>query len=239
MTTRTMSFLILLCSACLGIQAQTSKDAIAELAQSISWYGQGCLAIPVGKILIYVDPFGIDAAHAKKADLILITHEHSDHYSKADIMPLLKASTQIRAPFIPTHKELSRAKLLASGTSMTYKGIKIEAVPAYNIVKVGNHPKSRSWVGFILSINGIRVYVAGDTERIPEMKAIKADIVFLPLGQTYTMGSVEEAAQAALDCGARIAIPCHYGMYEGKEEDAQAFAQALAGKVEVLIKERE
>jgi L-ascorbate metabolism protein UlaG (beta-lactamase superfamily) len=84
-------------------------------------------------------------------------------------------------------------------------------------------------------MSGRRVWHAGDTERIPEMKTFNADIALVPLGQTYTMGSVQEAAEAVLDSGASIAIPIHYGMYEGSSSDADTFATLLAGRVRVEI----
>jgi L-ascorbate metabolism protein UlaG (beta-lactamase superfamily) len=92
-------------------------------------------------------------------------------------------------------------------------------------------------VGYIVEIDGVKVYHAGDTERIPEMKNIDCDIALLPLGQTYTMNSVEEAAEAALDTGAEVAIPIHYGMYEGTKEDAEKFKELLDGKMKVVILE--
>jgi L-ascorbate metabolism protein UlaG (beta-lactamase superfamily) len=122
---------------------------------------------------------------------------------------------------------------------MNIDGILIEAVPAYNIVKTNFHPKANNWVGYILTIDKIRIYHTGDTERIPEMKNMACDIILLPLGQTYTMNSVEEAAEATLDVKAKIAIPIHFGLYEGKAEDAQKFQALLKVKVKVIIKQKQ
>jgi L-ascorbate metabolism protein UlaG (beta-lactamase superfamily) len=119
----------------------------------------------------------------------------------------------------------------------TVGNIQIEAVPAYNIVKTNYHPKEKKYVGYIITVEGVRIYHAGDTERIPEMKEFTCDIVLLPLGQTYTMNTVEEAAEAALDVKAKFAIPIHYGMYEGKMEDAIKFAELLKDKIQVVIQE--
>jgi L-ascorbate metabolism protein UlaG (beta-lactamase superfamily) len=112
-------------------------------------------------------------------------------------------------------------------------------VPAYNVVKTNYHPKGNKWVGYILTIDGVKIYHAGDTERIPEMQEFTCDIVMLPLGQTYTMNSVEEAAEATLDVQAKIAIPIHYGMYEGTVEDAKKFQELLKNKVQVVIQTQE
>ena len=126
--------------------------------------------------------------------------------------------------------------MLKPGAQKIVAGVKVEAVPAYNVVKTNFHPKSNNWVGFVITISNVKIYHAGDTERIPEMKDIECDIALLPLGQTYTMNSVKDAADAAIDVKARIAIPIHYGLYEGKEEDARKFKELLAGKVDVIIK---
>ena len=107
------------------------------------------------------------------------------------------------------------------------------------MTKTQFHPKANNWVGYLLTIDGVKIYHFGDTERIPEMKNIVCDIALLPLGQKYTMNSVQEAADAALDARAKIAIPIHYGLYEGKAADADAFAALLKGKITVVIKPNE
>ena len=102
----------------------------------------------------------------------------------------------------------------------------IQTVPAYNIVK-NFHKKESDYLGYIINFDGIKVYHTGDTERISEMKEVDCDIILLPLGQTYTMNSVEEAAEAVKDTKAIIAIPIHYGLYEGTLEDALKFMAIL------------
>ena len=95
----------------------------------------------------------------------------------------------------------------------------IHAVPAYNITRQ-YHKKSSNYLGYVIDFDGISLYHTGDTERIPEMKEIRCDIIMVPLGQTYTMNSVEEAVEVVLDTKARVAIPIHWGLYEGSGEDA-------------------
>ena len=170
---------------------------------------------------------------AEKADLILITHDHGDHYSPADIKKLSGPTTIVLVGF-----DGSSFERIRPGDRRTFGDLSIEAVPAYNVVKTQFHPQSAGYCGFILSASALRLYDAGDTERIPEMKAIDCDVAFLPLGQTYTMGSVAEAAQAALDVKAKIAVPIHFGLYEGSEADAKEFARLLRGKVEVVELQR-
>jgi L-ascorbate metabolism protein UlaG (beta-lactamase superfamily) len=221
-----------------GLEAQAApKKSVLDLANSIRWLGQSALVIPMGGKTVFVDPLGLGTDEGKKADIILITHSHSDHYSKADMVLAAGPRTVVVAPFAIKDKAFPDTRLIAPGKSLTVGEIRITAVPSYNIVKKDKHPKSSGWVGYLISSGGLTVYAAGDTERIPEMKGIDCDIVFLPLGQTYTMSGPDEAAQAALDVKAEIAVPYHYGMYEGSAEDALEFKRLLDGKIRVIVKD--
>lgn len=119
------------------------------------------------------------------------------------------------------------------GDKLSVSGINIEALPAYNTNKQF-HTKDKGWVGYIFAVEGQRIYIAGDTDYIPEMKTFKADIALLPVSGTYVMTAVE-AVKAALDIKPKIAIPMHYGSIVGSEDDANKFAEGLKGKVEVKI----
>lgn len=214
----------LLLAAAVGGFALTPQEAV----QKITWYGQNSLRFELGGKLIWIDPVGIKTT--EKADIILITHNHGDHYSMPDIKKLSGPATVVLAAF--DSAVLARIK---PGDVKKIDEFTIEAVPAYNIKKTQFHPKSAGFCGFILSAEGVRIYDSGDTERIPEMKDISCDIALLPLGQTYTMNSVDDAVQSALDVKAKIAIPVHYAMYEGTEKDADTFIAALKEKgVEAL-----
>lgn len=219
--------------------SQPSKN-IEAVAESIQWFCQGCVKIQHSGKSIYFDPYKLK--RADKADLILITHSHFDHYSVEDLKKIVTSETAIFCPKDVAEKanELYAGKVItvSPGYETEWKGIGIKTVPMYNIVKKDKHPRVNNWVGYVLNLNGVKVYHAGDTERIPEMKDINCDIVFLPLGQTYTMNSVKDAANAVLDVNASVAIPIHYGMYEGKNEDALEFKRLLEEKVEVIILER-
>ena len=114
--------------------------------------------------------------------------------------------------------------------------MKIEIVPAYNINKK-YHPKENGWLGFIIDINGECIYHSGDTDLIPEMEGINADIALLPVSGTYVM-TADEAVKAALVIKPGLAIPMHYGALVGDEEDARKFEKALQGKVEVKVLQR-
>ncbi|NTV24137.1 MAG: MBL fold metallo-hydrolase [Nanoarchaeota archaeon] len=178
-----------------------------------------------GKIML-IDPF--ETAETEKADIILVTHGHYDHCSIADIQKLTKKETLIATTPDTTSKFSGKVqggviKLVKPGDSFEHLGIKIAAVPAYNINKPF-HPKENLWVGYIFTIKGIRFYHAGDTDYIPEMADISADVVFLPVSGTYVM-TAEEAVIAARKIMPKIAIPMHYGKIVGTKSDAETFAK--------------
>ncbi len=123
------------------------------------------------------------------------------------------------------------------GDRVEVAGIGVEAVPAYNTNKKF-HPREKQWVDYIFTVEGKRIYIAGDTDYIPEMRDFKADIALLPVSGTYVM-TAEEAARAALDMKPGIVIPMHYGSIVGTREDAARFKKILEGKVNVAILNRE
>jgi len=212
-----------------------------EMVKNIHWLGQATVKIKAGDKVIYIDPYQIKTKD--QADLILVTHGHRDHLSFADIGKVRTEKTTFVAPQDCAKEIKAKFKnpvvVLKPGQSRNVHNILVEAVPAYNVVKTEFHPKSNQWVGYILLLKGVKIYHAGDTERLPEMKTFSCDIALFPLGQTYTMNSVKDAAEAALDVKAKIAIPIHYGLYEGKVEDANQFKKLLKDKIKVIIKTRE
>jgi len=207
-------------------------------ADKMLWLGQSSLKISTESNTIYIDPYRI--VKQDQADIIFITHDHKDHLDPESIAKLLTENTLIIAPLSCKAKiqnlGAAHVHFMSPWDSLEIRGIHIKAVPAYNIVKANFHPKSSNYLGYILTIDGIRVYHAGDTERIPEMQQFRCDIALLPLGQKYTMNGVDEAAQAALDVKAEIAIPIHYGLFEGSPADAVMFQRLLRDKVKVIIK---
>lgn len=215
---------------------QPTKN-VEALAESIQWFGQATVKLQYSGKTIYIDPYKLKVKD--EADVIFITHPHFDHYSEEDIKMVATSGTVIFCPneIVEKASKLGVAKVygVAPGFESEWRGISIRVVPAYNIIKTDKHPKEKKWVGYVLNFDHVNIYHAGDTERIPEMKNIKCDIILLPLGQTYTMNTVDDAVNAVLDTNATVAIPIHYGMYEGKPEDAQLFKKLLEGKVEVLI----
>jgi len=235
-----MSMLLTCLIFFLVLSQGVAQEELEVFAANIQWFGQGAVKIVTDNKVIYIDPFNIKTTD--RADIVLITHPHSDHLSEKDLKKVATGDTIFITPNDQKCKNtiqrlFNKAPIaLWPGTETTIDGIRIQAVPAYNVVKSEKHPMIKRWVGYILTINGIRVYHAGDTELIPEMKTFSCDIALMPLGQTYTMSSVKMAAKAVQYVGAKIAIPIHYGMYEGTEEDAEEFKQILEDLVDVEIK---
>jgi L-ascorbate metabolism protein UlaG (beta-lactamase superfamily) len=212
-------------------------ETIDDFVANIHWIQQACFKIEAKPFTIYIDPNSI--TQKDTADIILITHPHADHYTVPDLDKISSSRTIIIAPaevnYDGPHAE--RIVLQPGKTYNAFDCISIKAVPAYNIKK-NYHPESSNWVGYVINVNGVTLYHSGDTERIPEMKDITCDIAMLPLGQTYTFDTVDEAAEAAKDVHAKLAIPMHFGLYEGTDKDAQTFKTLLDGIIPVVIKER-
>jgi len=188
--------------------------------------------------VIYFDPYEIQK-DLKDADLIFISHDHFDHLSVESIMKLVKEDTVLVAP------ESSAALLEGEGfrnvtavqPSKSYEvgGVSFTTVPMYNVGKKF-HEKSENFVGYVVRIDGAEYYFAGDTDLIPEMESIKADVVFLPVGGTYTMDA-SEAARAANIIKPAVAVPMHYADVVGAAEDGEAFIRGLDKLIKgVLLK---
>lgn len=208
-------------------------EAVQKVLKKIHWLGHDAFRIDADKV-IYIDPYQLEAGEPK-ADIILITHDHFDHYSPDDVKKLLKPGTTVVSIAAVTKKVRGAAvETVKPGDKVTVQGIAIEAVPAYNVDKQF-HPKSAGHVGFIVTVDGVRIYHAGDTDFIPEMKDFRVDIALLPVSGTYVM-TAEEAVQAAGAIKPKLAIPMHYGAIVGGLSDAQRFAQACP--VETVILER-
>lgn len=211
---------------------------LQQIATKIDWITNACVKFTLNGRTIYIDPWKLK--RPDHADLILITHDHYDHFSPDDIALIVDATTDLVCTADVAQKAkslgLNHITTVAPFSTITWNAVKISTVPMYNVVKDNFHNKKSGWVGYIVEFDGVRLYHAGDTERIAEMRQVNCDIVLMPIGQTYTMNSVDEAAQAIIDTGAKIAIPIHFDVHESQPGDAQKLKSLLMGKVEVMIK---
>ena len=187
---------------------------------------------------IYIDPFKIDKDY-NDADIVFITHDHYDHYSEEDIDKVINENTTIIIPdellTKLLRKGINKNAIITVEPNKNYmvQGIKFETISAYNTNKTF-HPKENGWVGYIIIINGIRYYIAGDTDITEENKQVKCDVAFVPVGGTYTM-DFKEAASLINEIKPKIAIPIHYGSIVGTEQDAIDFIRLLHPEIKGII----
>jgi L-ascorbate metabolism protein UlaG (beta-lactamase superfamily) len=186
----------------------------------LKWIEHAGFLIEVDGKNVYIDPFMV-TANLPKADVIFITHSHFDHLSENDIKKLSTAKTQFVVP-VEAAGKMSGRKLLAvePGKSYEVDGIHFSTVPAYNVGREF-HPKSTGGVGYIIEVDGMRIYHAGDTDLIDEMKGVDVDIALIPIGGHYTM-DVEDAIKATKVIRAKVFAPIHYRALLGKEGSAKA-----------------
>ena len=185
-------------------------------------------------LTIYFDPYDIKEK-INNADYIFITHSHWDHFDLDSINNLVNEKTIIIGPSNVIEKLNSNYKTLEVKPENIYNlnNISFMTVPAYNIDKE-YHPKDAGYVGYIVTLNKVTYYIAGDTDVLDELKVIKADVIFLPVGGTYTM-TKEEAVELANTIKPKYAIPIHYGLAVGDELDAKYFVNNIDKEIESKI----
>lgn len=185
-------------------------------------------------LTIYFDPYDIKEK-INNADYIFITHSHWDHFDLDSINNLVNEKTIIIGPSSVIEKLNSNYKTLEVKPENIYNlnNISFMTVPAYNIDKE-YHPKDAGYVGYIVTLNNVTYYIAGDTDVLDELKVIKADVIFLPVGGTYTM-TKEEAVELANTIKPKYAIPIHYGLAVGDELDAKYFVNNIDKEIESKI----
>ncbi len=205
------------------------------MAQNIFWLGHDSFRLRGDKTVVYIDPWKL-ADGTEKADLILVTHAHHDHFNKDDIAKISKPSTVIVGPSLVAEQLGPKTIVAKAGQTLNVAGLTVDVVPAYNPNKKF-HPKDAGGVGYIVTLDGKRIYHAGDTDETPEMKQIKCDIALLPVSGTYVM-TATEAAQAANTIMPSLAIPMHYGDPDvvGTRQDAEDFKKLAKVPVEILEK---
>jgi L-ascorbate metabolism protein UlaG (beta-lactamase superfamily) len=205
-----------------GTVEASKSPAGAEKIVYIQWLGHASVKVWTDDCIVYVDPQRLNIS-PHDATFVLVTHTHSDHYSPSDIARVSNTQTQFIAP--PDVVQLYGSGLtIAPDQTIEFDVVTIKAVPAYNINKT-NHPKSNNWVGYIIELGGKRIYVAGDTDLIEEMKSLgDIDVAFLPAGGMYTMNATE-AAEATWYIKPDLAVPYHWGQIVGTLADAQKFVE--------------
>ena len=184
-----------------------------------------------GSKVLYFDPFKIDAA-ACDADIIFITHEHYDHFEPDSIGKIKKENTVLVAPESMKKKVLSESGIAADkcvfyqpGETHELESVKVETIPAYNKLKPF-HPKAKKWQGYIVTMDDVRYYVAGDTDVNEDIKKVQCDVALIPIGGHYTMDK-KQAADYIADLKPKAVIPTHYGSIVGSEEDGREIKSYL------------
>ncbi|MBQ4312214.1 MAG: MBL fold metallo-hydrolase [Oscillospiraceae bacterium] len=191
-----------------------------------------------GEKTVYFDPFKIEG-EPHDADIIFVTHSHYDHFSAEDIKKIKTSDTLL---VVPKSMEKSakgvcpRVKAVSAGEHFDADGIAAEAVAAYNVGKLF-HTKLSGWLGYIVTIDGERYYIAGDTDRNKDIENVKCDIALVPIGGKFTMNA-KEAAGFVNHIKPKIAIPTHYGSVAGSYSDADVFAGYVDKDITVDIQLR-
>ncbi len=186
---------------------------------------------------IYIDPFRMDE-EPHDADVVFVTHDHYDHYSPEDIEKICKDGTVLVIPERMKAKEVnnlvSEIVTVTPGRHYQISGINVETVAAYNKHKPF-HPRHAGWVGYILNVDGERIYIAGDTDATDEALQVRCDMALVPIGGTYTMDA-KKAAELINAIKPKVAIPVHYGSLVGSKDDEHVFAESVKEPVRVEIK---
>jgi L-ascorbate metabolism protein UlaG (beta-lactamase superfamily) len=192
-----------------------------------TWYRQSAYLWKGDGINVYIDPWGVTGD--PPADVVFITHAHSDHFNPEDLQKVARGDTKILAPRDVAQELSGDVTPVAPGQSHDVNGIKVQTVPAYNVVesRLDHHPRENNWVGYVLTLGDTTYYHAGDTDHVPELDSVRADVSFVPIGGTYTM-EAPEAAELVKAQSPKLAVPMHYGFIVGTPADAETFKREAA-----------
>ncbi|MEA2479862.1 MAG: hypothetical protein QOJ07_1784 [Thermoleophilaceae bacterium] len=210
------------------------------LLESVTWLGHSGFRIRAGRAHVYIDPYRVDD-NAPKADVILITHGHYDHFSPQDVEKLSHEGTWLIAPPVVAERVAGQVVSIAPGQVVEpegVRGIDVRAIAAYNTSKRDAegrpfHAREAGGVGYDLRVRGERLYHAGDTDVIPEMDEVAGvDVALLPVSGVYVMTS-GEAAEAARRIAPKVAVPMHWGEHIGTHDDALDFSRRAPVEVRI------
>ena len=207
------------------------------MIENIHWLGHDSFRLD-GSSTVYIDPWKL-SADAPPADLVLVTHDHYDHFSPDDIARVSTPRTTLIGPASVTAEvDGVAAVTLCAGETATVGGVTVAAVAAYNVDKFRQpgevfHPRAAGGLGYIVELDGRRIYHAGDTDAIPEMRDVRCDVALLPVSGTYVM-TAAEAAEACRMISAAAVVPMHFGDIVGTAADAARFEGLCGIPVTVL-----
>lgn len=199
-----------------------------------TWFRQSAYQWRGDGLTVYIDPWGLTLDDP--ADVLLITHAHADHFSMDDIDRVRKPATKVFAPHDVARQLTGDVTPVQPGDRIQAGSMTGDVVHAYNIVqgREQSHPKANKWVGYVLSLGEHTYYHAGDTDHVPELDQVRADVAFLPIGGgPYTMDA-SEAAGLAKVISPQVAVPMHYGFVLASPSEAQRFARE-ADPVKVVV----
>jgi L-ascorbate metabolism protein UlaG (beta-lactamase superfamily) len=220
------------------------------MLERFTWYKQSAYRWKGDRLVVYIDPWGL-TGELPQADLVLITHYHYDHFSPAgafrdparsfapkgdgDLAKIVGPKTVLVAPRDVAAELSGNVKAVKPGDRIDAAGLTVETVPAYNTVqeRLEAHPQRNGWVGYILELGGHTYYHAGDTDHLPDLERVKADVAFVPVGGSFTMDA-KEAAGLVKRIKPKLAVPMHYGFVVGEPGEGERFKRE-ASPVEVQV----
>lgn len=215
-------------------------STVAEMVENIAVLFHSSVRIDTGSQVIYFDPYEI-TEESHDADFIFITHDHFDHFSPSDLQKILNKDTILVFPEKMNQKVLKQKELavdhcirMRQGETRQIGGLEVEAIAAYNIHKPF-HTRKSGWLGYLIIVDGVRIFMAGDTDHTPENEQVITDIALVPIGGMFTMNA-RQAADYINTIHPQVAIPIHYGKIAGKQSDEDAFVAAVEDTIQVSIR---